>query len=189
MNYEDGDYETFCLANEEWRMENTFTTILSSLHTLQSNESNVLQNMISVIGNPPFLLHQAQEFPRYVLMNKYDAEEREFKKHVRCVPISEIPSNANMTSSHTIYKIKCEDNQSLRLKARIAPHGNEDSIKDSLQSDCCMCSPTVIRTMVTILSVRHWKLISGDVKTAFFKTGCATRGLYVIPLRESKGRR
>lgn len=79
------------------------------------------------------MFHHAQRFPQYVILNAYDAEEVEFKKHVKTVFKSDIPPNANVISSHTIYKIKTEENNQLRLKARIAPHGNEDNMKDQLK--------------------------------------------------------
>lgn len=36
-----------------------------------------------------------------------------------------LPKNANVMGSHVIYKQKYEDDKSLKLKSRIAPHGKE----------------------------------------------------------------
>ena len=42
----------------------------------------------------------------------------------------------NIISSHAIYKIKLNEDLSLKLKARIAPYANEDSEKDVTKTDC-----------------------------------------------------
>ena len=131
------------------------------------------------------MFHHAQGFPQYAIMNSYEAEELEFKKHVKPVLISDIPPDANVISSHTVYKIKMEENNQLRLKARIAPHGNEDSMKDQLKTDCCMCSPIGIRIILTIATIMKWAIARADAKAAFMKTGRAERDVYVKPPRES----
>lgn len=82
----------------------------------------------------------------------------EFKTHVQLVPIYEVPSNANVISSHTLYKIKIEEDNKLMLKARIASHGNEDSTKDVLKTDCCICIPIGIRIFTTIAALKTMEI-------------------------------
>lgn len=77
------------------------------------------------------------------------------------------------------------DDNSLKLKARIAPHGNEDSIKTELKSDCNMCSPTGVRMVLLIASLEKWRLTNADVKAAFIQTVQAQRNVYAIPPKES----
>ena len=109
-------------------------------------------------------------------------------KYVKIVKRSNLPPGANIISSHAIYKIKLNDDQSLKLKARIAPHGNEDSDKDVMKTDCCMCSPLGIRIVVSVSTYKKWRLIRIDVKTAFQQTGPAMRSVFVIPPKESRQR-
>ena len=47
-------------------------------------------------------------------------------KTVRKVPIEKVPKNSNVIASHVIYKVKKNDDLSLIMKARIAPHGKKD---------------------------------------------------------------
>lgn len=49
-------------------------------------------------------------------------------------------------SSHILYKVKSVEEDELLLKARIVPHGNGDSMKFDLKSDCSTCPPLGIRT-------------------------------------------
>ena len=103
---------------------------------------------------------------------------------VRLIPISEIPENVNVIRSHVLYKVKdCDDGTKL-LKARIAPHGNEDSEKDGLKTDSATCPPVGIRIVCSTATVKKWPVVKIDFKTSFLQTGSATRDVYMIPPRE-----
>ena len=192
------------MKNQEWRFSDqekneidesdVETPALQSstvhhLPTLASNEQVDFQSMFNHFGNRPFLMSQAQGFPQACIINAYKREEESFKHTVRVVTRDTVPSNANVISSHVIYKIKLNDDNSLKLKARIAPHGNQDSMKTDLRSDCCMCSPTGLRIVLMIASLHKWKLAKADVKNAFLQTGLAERDVYVIPPKESYNRK
>lgn len=82
-----------------------------------------------------------------------------------------------------MYKVKVNDDAPLKLKARIVPHGNDDSDKQLMWTDCCMCSPLGIRVVLSTAAYRSWRIVCIDVKTAFLKTGPTDRSVYVIPPR------
>lgn len=150
-----------------------------------STEAAVLNSMLEQVGNKPFLRHQAQGFDQYSLVNAYAREEETFLKTARPVYQREVPPGANVISSHTLYKLKHNDNNSFRLKARIAPHGNKDALKNVLSTDCSTCPPAVLRVLESIASLFGWKLYRADVKAAFLQTGAAQRDVYVRPPKES----
>lgn len=104
-------------------MQNYSQSVSAQSSQLSSIEPVVLQEMLNYFGNKAFMGHQAQGFPQFALVNAYNAEETIFKKTVKPVHISEIPPDANIISSHVIYKVKMNDDKSLKLKAKIAPHG------------------------------------------------------------------
>lgn len=97
-----------------------------------------------------------------------------------------MPSNANIVNSNVLYKMKYNDDKSLKLKAGIAPHGNKDDLKDVLTKDCTTCPPTGIRIIESIVTLNGWTIALGDLKTAFLKTGEAKRSVFVKPPPESK---
>lgn len=140
------------------------------------------------LGNRPFMLHHAQVFDQFAVVNAYVTEEAKFLQNVKRIPRSSLPKNANVVSSHTVYRIKMEDDDSLLLKARIAPHGNEDSDTDNLKSDCCMYPPLGIRIILSIAIIKKWRVLKIDVKSAFLQSRPAERDVYVNPPRESKRR-
>lgn len=145
----------------------------------------MLKERFEHFGNKSFLKFKAQGFPSFPLVNAYLHEKESFMRQVRPVHVSKIPANANTVSCHTIYKIKYDDDKKLMLKARIAPHGNEDSLKDELRSDRSMCAPTFVRILLSLSTMFKWRLTKIDVKSAFLQTGSAERDVYVRPPHES----
>lgn len=51
------------------------------------------------------------------------------------VPESGLRRNANIISSHVVFKIKTSNDGTLKLKGRMAVHGNPDMDKDLVRSD------------------------------------------------------
>lgn len=70
-----------------------------------------------------------------------------------------------------LYNVKRIDDGSVLLKARIAPHGNEDDLKNILNKDCSTCPPTGLRMFESIAALHGWKIYKADVKGAFLETG------------------
>ena len=189
--YDDGDVERLNLDNEAWEFtgESYFMPASSAeLMEVTDKEPEVLREMMNHFGNKAFLLHQAQGFEQFPLVTSYNREEESFVKTVKIVSRDEVPPQANVIGSHVLYKLKLNDDGSLKLKARIAPHGNEDDLKDLLASDCSTCPPTGLRIVESIASLMKWRLYKADVKSAFLQTGPARREVYVKPPRESAQR-
>ena len=99
-----------------------------------------------------------------------------------------MPAGANIISSHTLYKVKKNDNRSLKLEARIAPHGNEEDLTNVLNKDCSTFPPTGLRILESLASLRGWTVYKADVEADFLQTGEAQRDVYVRPPREKQTR-
>ena len=175
------------LNDEIWRYTND-----NSLHAnateLISNEQSDLSEFQKFFGHKDFLKFHAQGFPSYILQRAYKREEAAFMKTVKCVHISAVPPNANIISSHVIYKVKLKDDGGLEMKSRIAPHGNKDEQRFDLRTDSATCPPTGIRIVTSIARIFKWILVKIDFKSAFLQTGKALRDVYVIPPYESRDR-
>lgn len=98
--------------------------------------------------------HQAEDFEQAELLKAYEAQEDEFTKRVRKVSVKEVPWGAHIIRSHTLYKTTLEVSGKLRLKAKIAPHGSEDSKKFELRTECPMCPPAGIKLVLTIETLK-----------------------------------
>lgn len=49
---------------------------------------------------------QCQGFDQFPLVHAYEKGEKQFLKIVKILPISEVPQNANIINSQTLYKIR-----------------------------------------------------------------------------------
>lgn len=191
IHYDHGDIETADMTTVQWNHSNPLAgnsgNVTTDLQVI-SSEHAVLSAMLEHFGNKPFLKYRAQGFDQYPLVNSYTVEEETFLKTACSVYHRYVPQGANVINSHTTYKVKKNDDGTLKLKARIAPHGNEDNLKDILSKDCTTCPPTGLRVLESIVSLHRWKLYKADVTAAFLQTGAADRGVYVRPPTESRMR-
>lgn len=147
-----------------------------------------LDRVFQFFGNKPFLKFQAQGFEQFLMQSGYKDEEQSFLKTVEVIPKTNLPKNANIIRSHTIYKIKVNDDSPMNLKARIAPHRNEDNMRNELTKDCATCSPAGLQILESIAALLKWKIAKIDAKTTFLPTGKADRMVFVIPPSESEMR-
>lgn len=123
---------------------------------------------------------KAQGFDQYVLENAYKKEEEDFIKTVELVTRDQVPPDTNVFKSYSFYKIKINNDASMKLKDRIAPHGNEDNMKNELSRDCATCSPAGLRILESIAALFRWTLIIVDSKTAFLQTRNANRKVLLL---------
>jgi len=48
---------------------------------------------------------------------------------------NEVPRNANVIDSHVVYKVKVEENDSKRMKARLCTYGNRHKMKEEVRKN------------------------------------------------------
>ncbi len=102
--------------------------------------------------------------------------------------VSNVSKNFNIITSHVVYKVKANDDGSLKLKARIAPRGHKDRGKAFRKGDSAKCPPTGIRILLSISAMMKWPLAKIDFTSAFLQTGDAKRDVYVVSPRECRKR-
>lgn len=100
---------------------------------------------------------------------------------MRRVKEFEVPADANIILSHTFFNIKTEDNGELRLKDRIAVHGNLVAEKDDVHADCAAADLLMVRLILCLGTCLAFKIGLADIKRAFIQYGPITRDGYVRP--------
>lgn len=85
--------------------------------------------MLAFFCNKPFLRHQAEDFDEDLLGKCFESEKKSFLQTVELIPMDNIVQVCNIIGSHTIYKIKINDDKSVKLKAYILSHENKESMK------------------------------------------------------------
>lgn len=91
------------------------------------------------------------------------------------VHVSDIPKDADIITSHVLYKVKQRDDGTKMVKARIAPHGNEDDMKEELKKDSATCTPVRMRILQSISVIKGWLLCKIDFQSAFLQSDDVTR--------------
>lgn len=142
-------------------------TSLPHVYHVGSDIQAYLYDMFHYFGNKPFLGFCTQSFPPYETSNAYVVEEINYKWEVRVIPVDDVPQSSNFISLHVIYMIRDEYYMSLKLKSRMAPHDNEDSLSDELRSNCSMCSPVRVRLILSVASLAVWRISKIDVSSEF----------------------
>lgn len=77
-----------------------------------------------------------KRFPSYLLTIEYRNEELDFKKTIKLIQGDNVSKIAKTIRSHVIYKIRINDDHTMKVKARIAPQGPKDKEKDDLKTGC-----------------------------------------------------
>ncbi len=160
-------------GNELWR---ALKANQATIADLLSTNKEALETYLKVFADKEFMLHQAEGLAPHPVWNVYEDEESKFLKTVREVCVWKVPKDSNIITSHALYKIKANDDGSLKLKTRIAPHRNKHGDKAFLKTDSAQCPPTEIRILLSISPMIIWPLAKIDFTSAFLQTGDANRG-------------
>ena len=185
VNYDDGDKEKLDMQENIWRLLHSNQAGVSDVSAVQTK---ALQEYFKLFGHKDFMLNQAEGLPPHPIWNAYRQEEAKFMKTVREVSVNKVPKGSNLVTSHVIYKVQANDDGSLKMKARIAPHGNKDKDRDLLKTDSAQCPPTGIRILVSVATIMKWPFAKIDFVSAFLQTGDAKRDVHVISPRECRRR-
>lgn len=141
--------------------------------------------MIDTYGNKPVLKNYAQEFKQAVIANNHREWQLDFTKHVQWVATFDVPNDAKVVSNRVIYKINQNHDEMLMLKVRVAPQKNDKNMKGELKNNCCMCSSSEVRFVLSIESIKKGRLTKINVKRAVLQTGRTARDVYVVSPLES----
>jgi len=157
---------------------------------MHRDNSQALEEIYETIGSKqvtlPHLAFTAPWIPQEALIlehrtNWSDAYEEVYDK--------EVPRNANVISSHVVYKLKTDEDGSRKLKARIVPHGNHDDEKDDVRKDSSNAPLHVIRLLLSLVTFFDFRIATADITGAFLQSGPIKRDIYVRPPREWRGTR
>lgn len=153
-----------------------------------SDIQKVLRDLHGVIGNAQVTISRMQSAPSWVTEKALNEEhDNNWDKAYREVEERSIPRNANVISSHVVYKIKTEETGEHRLKARICPHGNKDHMKDYVRKDSATAQFNIIRLMLTMTTFFTMRMGVVDISGAYMQSGPIKREIYVRPPREWEG--
>lgn len=94
-----------------------------------------MEKLLPAFDSKKFMWYHAQQFQQHTVQLAYPKEEEIFFKNVERDSRNPAPSNANDISAHVFCNVKVNDVGPLSLKARTAPHINEDSTVSKIKFD------------------------------------------------------
>lgn len=157
---------------------------------LNSQEADILHDIRDKIGagqvnssaisfSPPWIVEKALQ------------SEMDDKWSEAFVEVAEakLPGDANVISSDVVLKIKTKDDESLKIKAQIVVHGNRDTAREKVGSDCAAADMDVIRMVLCMAACLGFNVDSADIKEAFMQSGPIQRSVFVGPPRDCHRKR
>lgn len=149
---------------------------------LASSEQTELQRVYEIIGARQVTAAQL-EFASPALLERAAKVEHEenWSSAYAEVDRREVPRDANVISSHWVYKIKKATNGTLRLKGRLVLHGNRDDEKDVIRKDSAAADMLIVRIVIAIGTLLGFSFASTDIKGAYMQSGPILRHIYVRP--------
>ena len=130
---------------------------------------------------------ELREVPAWIFEKAYETELQEnWNEHVKKVSWENLPKDANVISSHLVYRIKDDPERKgmLKLKARLCVHGNHDKEKDYMRSDAAVASHEGFRLLYSVAATFGMCLGKVDIRGAYSQSGEAARDIFLVPPRE-----
>lgn len=185
--YDDGGIGITVFPDETWQFASSANLLSISTFSisLESNIPQVLASIYDFFWNRPYLRYHTQTLQGYVLFSACLIAEDDFKRTVMSISLAEVPADANIIASYTISKIKVNDDQTMKLKARIVSHGIEDSLRFLLRSAWSICPLSEFRIVAYIALLWKRQLRKIDVRAPFLQKGKADRDAFISPPTKS----
>lgn len=156
----------------------------SGSHLLSSRQYEI-DTIYENIRNSQVTRSKLQYAPDWLLDEALRIEyEENWCKNIEHVEDTDVPRNSNIISSHVLYKVKVDEDDNKKMKARICPHGNRDLEKNNIRNDSTNAQFDMIRLLLFLSLMFSFRLGGLDVKGAYMKSGDITRLLYVRPPKE-----
>lgn len=155
---------------------------------LECSEQSLLADVAELFPKKPVPRHQLERFEQAAEVKTYKNEGEELCEHVSRIQVADICADANVIRGHIVSKLKRNREVSLMLKARIAPHSNENNQKPDLRTECFMCSPSEVHILLAVSATGRWRIDKANARSTFSSRGCAPRGVYVVQPLECNSR-
>lgn len=157
---------------------------------LCSSEQTLLKDIERQIGTRQVTKRELEGMPDWITKKSMDLEVTEnWASVTEEVSAQEMPRDANLLSTHFVFKIKKTEQDERMLKARLVVHGNRDEEKDEVRKDAIAADMMMTRLVLALGMIMNFSFGVADIKGAFMQSGPAHRDIYIIPPAAYKSRR
>lgn len=152
---------------------------------MASQETAILHDIRSKIGSSQVTASAIAFAPGWIVEKAMKQEHDDnWTDAYQEVAEHALPKGSNIISSHVVFKVKTNDDGSLRLKGRIVVHGNRDDDKDLVRSDSAAADMMIVRLVISLAAMLGFNLATADIKGAYMQSGPIRREVYVRPPRD-----
>lgn len=151
---------------------------------LKSSEQEVLRHVRDVIGTETVSESRLQFAPQWLISKSIQKEKDNYQKKEAYeeVDVRTLPKGSNIISSHHFFQVKNDgDEETLKLKCRLVPHGNRDKDKDEVRKDSSTAQFLIIRIVLSILAMFNFCFATIDIESAYLQGGPIQREIYMRP--------
>lgn len=99
------------------------------------------------------------------------------------VKSSELPRDANIIGSHTVYRVKEYDDGHLKMKARLVLHGNRDKDRFTFRKDSASADLAAVRLPISFSQILKSCIATADIKGAYMQSSPIKRTLFARPAK------
>lgn len=157
---------------------------------LTSSEQKLLEKLESQVGARQITRSELGDMPEWLAKRSMDREIAEnWVQVTEEVEAALMPVDANLLSTHFVFKIKKSENGERNLKARLVVHGNRDDEKDDVRKDAIAADMTTTRLVLALGMIMNFTFGVADIKGAYMQSGPAHREIFIIPPAAYKKRR
>lgn len=157
---------------------------------LESDKDILLLLIRQRIGSKQVAASQLSFVPSWLLDEAVEEElAQNWQGAYELVGINSLPPDANVIASHVVFKVKDNQDGSLRLKARLVLHGNRDKDRFKVRRDSASAELFIVRVLLSISAILGFKIATADVKGAYMQSGGISRDIFVSTFKPIEARR
>lgn len=141
--------------------------------------SSDIEMIHSVISSKQVTSSQLAFAPPYIIQKAMKREhDMNWGDTYTTVAADDVQRQANVITSHVVYKIKTDEDGRRAMKARIVPHGNHDVQKDDIRKDSSNAPLFIVRLFLSLATFMGFRSETIDIKGAFPQSGPITRDIF-----------
>ena len=145
---------------------------------LESHEQRVLDDIHGILGYEQVNRRKMEFAPPWIVQKEVQEEyQPNWADSYVEVQDKIVPKDANVIGSHVVYKVKVEENNQKRLKARLCPHGNHDDEKNNVRKDSATAQFDGIRLLCSVATILRFRIGCLDIKGAYPQSGPIQRDI------------
>lgn len=158
--------------------------------TLISTREQTLWDIFNVISSQQVYESHISFAPSWIVDEALRTElETNWSGAYEKMLAKSVPDDANIISSHMPYRMKENDDGTVKLKAPLVLYGNHDRDRFGVRRDSSSSDLSIVRLVISLGIILGFKFATADVKGACMESGFIKRTIFVRPPKQVNNRK